>query len=124
MPGGDVERDGKSTDAHFTAAVADEHLVADDQRRHGYCLAGGGITEFGAPDLFAGHRIDRDRGVVEHVVDDLPGDKYRAAVNHIAAGLVLGEWICMRIEYPARLAGPREVEGKKLIGERTHHIHG
>ena len=62
-----IEGREPATHAHFAAAVADEHAVLHDERRHRHRFADVDVAEFRAPQFLAGRGVHRVRhaGVVE-----------------------------------------------------------
>ena len=93
----EVEAHGEPAHPEFAAAVADDHLVADDERRDRHRFADVDIADFVAPYFTPGYGIDRDHGGIEHGIDDqavgmgggLGVD--RAAIDDVATRLALGE---------------------------------
>src|SRR6185503_20798630 len=112
LPRARVERREPAAHAELAAAVADEDLVLDDQRRHRDRLALVDVAKLRDPLRLAALGVDRDGAAVERVEEDAPAGVRGAAVDEIAAGDALRRAERLRVVLPFdRRAGPAQIEG-------------
>src|SRR3712207_9020891 len=65
---GGVERGEPAPHAELAAAVADQHLVLHDQRRHGHALAQLDLAELGAPQDRKSTRLNSSHANISYAV--------------------------------------------------------
>ena len=125
-----VEAERRAAHAKLATAVADDYLVADDQRRDGHRFSDLDIANLVAPHLPTGHGVDRHHGGIEQRVNDeairmrrVPREN-RAAIDDVATGLALGERVDLGIEHPFEPALVRDIKREQFVGERADHVHG
>jgi hypothetical protein len=74
----------------LAAAVADQHFVLHDERRHRHRLATIDVAELNAPDFGAALGVDRDGLVIERVEEQAAVGIREAAVDEVAASNARG----------------------------------
>ena len=110
--------------AHLASGIADQDFALHHQRRHGDGLADMDVAEFSLPDLLAGLGVNRDRVAVEGIVEEPAIGKYRAAIDHIAAGNALRRCFRLRLVLPfERRPWLGQVKRIKDVGIRRDDIH-
>ncbi len=115
--GGDV-----ATGVELTAGVADDHYPAGDLRRAGGGVAAAMVDDgVGAPDDFAGGRVQGvEHPVQRRHIDPAPPDRH-APVDLVAAGGAMHARVDLWLEPPDQLAAPR-IEGIGAAGH-TRGVH-
>src|SRR5436190_11337988 len=126
LPVSRVQRLDPAAHAQLGAAVADDHFVVDDDRRHGHGLADVDIAHGHFPDLFAAVRVDRDGVRIQRVEVDPAVGVGRAAIHHVTArnadGLVTRIRLVHPLHRPTRL---RQIDGIEDAGvgrDDVHHV--
>ena len=119
-----VERGDPSAHAHLAAAVADEHFVLHDERRHRDRLAVRIVRDVRDPHFLAALGVDRARAPVQRVEKNLPVRVRRAAIHDVAARHSL----CRRRElaraiHPLHAAGIVEIDGDEIVRKWRDEIH-
>ena len=124
-PGAGVQHQYPTAHAELGAAVADDHFVVHDDRRHRDRLADVYVADLHLPNLFAGLGVDGDGVRVERVVVDAPIGIRRAAVHDVAARdadrAIAGIRLVDPLQHPA---GARQVERVQDVGPGRHNVHG
>ena len=86
--------------AEFPAAVADEHVPLDDDRRHRDALANVDVAELRFPDLLSRGCVDRSTIAVERVDENFSVVENGAAIHDVAARHALRGKCRLRIVFP------------------------
>ncbi len=123
LPGLEIERGDPPVDTHLTAGIPDNHFVPDDQRRHRHCLAGVHVSHLGLPDDLASVGIQRDRAIVEQVVDQLAIGVRPSPIHNVAACHADRPRVRVGPILPFHDARLREIEGIRNVRIRCHQIH-
>jgi hypothetical protein len=119
-----IERGQPAAHAEFAAAVADEHFVFHDERRHRHALAAIDVSQLRAPDFLAALGVDRESLVVERVEVHLAVRVSDTAVDDVAARDALRRGERLRLELPFhRRAWLRQVERVDDVRIRRHEVH-
>ncbi len=111
-----LQRRELSAHAEGRAAVADQDLAVDDERRHRDRFAVANVAGSRLPDLLAVVRVQGNGLVIERVEDDLPVGIRGAAIDDVAACHAL------RRRVGVRLVGPFHCRGGLLEAERVQII--
>lgn len=118
-----IERRQPAAHAKFTAAVADEDFVVDDQRGHRHRLAFVDVAEFGLPNFLPRVRVNGNCPIVERVVENPAVGIGRAAIDQIATGDTLGgsrrTWVVLPFQW---CAGFGQIERVQVIRKRRDEI--
>ena len=123
LPDLQIHCDQTASDAQFAAADARVDHVPDHHRRHGRGLADLDVSDRGSPNFFAGVRVDRNRVVVERVVNDLAVSKARAAIDDVATGDPHRAIIRIGMKNPfLGKSGFRKIERNQVIGKGGNNI--
>ena len=123
-----VERGQPAPHPQLAAAVPDQHLAADDQRRHRHRLAARDLAELRAPQFLAGIGVERHGLVIQGVEEDFAVGIGGAAIDHVAARDALrrrGRFgLELPLDGPARLGQVDRIDDVGVRRDDEHRVAG
>jgi hypothetical protein len=119
-----IERREPAANAKLAPAVADEHAILDDLRRHRHRLATFNLAERRVPELPPRLGVERNGVVIERIEEELAPVVGGAAIDHITAGHALrrGHRFGLVLPLDGR-PGLREIEREDDVRKRGDDVH-